>query len=135
MPASLTMYPERGRPLVRVVRSTLDGQVQAYIETDELHFCLFGLARDVADLLQAFARAATDEALAIEAEQCNAAVEAVAAGLPVVEDVKTGRLQCCGAGTDQRDTRTGERLHLIGCPVVARPGLDACREALSRAGR
>jgi hypothetical protein len=41
-----------------------------------------------------------------------------------------GRLRCCGAGPDQRDTRTGEDLHLPGCAVVAGPGLAACRTAL-----
>lgn len=46
-------------------------------------------------------------------------------------EVVTKRLACCGAGPDQRDSRTGERLHLPGCPKIAAGGLAACRDALN----
>lgn len=38
----------------------------------------------------------------------------------VVDNVEaiTNRLACCGSGPDQRDERTGERLHLPGCNAV-----------------
>ena len=41
---------------------------------------------------------------------------------PIVDGVETitNRLACCGAGVDQTDERTGERLHLPDCPLVAR---------------
>lgn len=42
----------------------------------------------------------------------------------------TQRFACCGAGPDQRDERTGERLHLSGCPLIAAAGIADCRESL-----
>lgn len=45
----------------------------------------------------------------------------------------TNRYACCGAGVDQIDTRTFERLHLPGCPEIARTGLAACRDSLNGA--
>lgn len=54
---------------------------------------------------------------------------------PVVDnvEVRTGRLACCGAGTDRRDPRTTERLHLPGCAVLAAGGLDLVRQSLQGA--
>lgn len=51
---------------------------------------------------------------------------------PIIDGVEitTGRLACCGAGSDRVDPRTGERLHLPGCRLVAGAGLAACRQAL-----
>lgn len=42
----------------------------------------------------------------------------------------TDRLACCGSGNDRLDERTGERLHLPGCPKIAAAGLAECRAAL-----
>jgi hypothetical protein len=36
---------------------------------------------------------------------------------PITRD-GNGRLRCCGAGLDQRDTRTGEDIHFEHCPAT-----------------
>jgi hypothetical protein len=54
----------------------------------------------------------------------------------VVDGVEaiTNRFACCGAGVDQRDDYTLERLHLPGCPKIAAEGLAACHAALRPLG-
>lgn len=52
---------------------------------------------------------------------------------PIIGGVETytERFACCGAGTDQRDERTGERLHFRGCRKVAADSIAACRRVLN----
>jgi hypothetical protein len=66
----------------------------------------------------------------IEAVNLAAEMEAEAiAGLAIIPRDELGRLRCCGAGPDQRDTRTGEDLHMPYCTVAAR-GIASCRDSL-----
>lgn len=91
-----------------------------------------GTPETVVRILTDLARAATDAAVLAVNNQPDREGHYTPSG-PVADgiEVSTSRQACCGAGPDRTDIRTGERLHLPGCPQVASAGLAACRTALT----